>query len=36
MKKYLNASIKEVLAWAEQQNFSSFQHQSNLILSKKL
>ena len=29
MKKYLNASIKEVLAWAEQQNFSSFQHQSN-------
>ena len=29
MKKYLNASIKEVLAWAEQQNFSSFQHQNN-------
>jgi DNA primase len=29
MKKYLNASIKDVLAWAEQQNFSSFQHQSN-------
>ncbi len=29
MKKYLNTSIKEVLAWAEQQNFSSFQHQSN-------
>ena len=29
MKKYLNASIKEVLTWAEQQNFSSFQHQSN-------
>jgi DNA primase len=29
MKKYLNASIKEVLEWAEQQNFSSFQHQSN-------
>ena len=28
MKKYLNASIKDVLAWAEQQNFSSFQHQS--------
>ena len=29
MKKYLNASIKEVLAWAEQQNFSSLQHQNN-------
>ena len=29
MKKYLNASIKDVLAWAEQQNFSSFQHQCN-------
>ena len=29
MKKYLNASIKEVLEWAERQNFSSFQHQSN-------
>lgn len=29
MKKYLNASIKEVLTWAEQQNFSSFQHQNN-------
>ena len=28
MKKYLNASIKDVLAWAEQQNFSSFQQQS--------
>ncbi len=27
MKKYLNASISEVLDWAENQNFSSFQHQ---------
>ena len=27
MKKYLNASIKEVLEWAEKQNFSSFQQQ---------
>ena len=25
MKKYLNASVKEVLEWAEKQNFSSFQ-----------
>ena len=35
MKKYLNASIKEVLAWAEQQNFSSFQHQSNSNLKQE-
>ena len=28
MKKYLNASIKEVLEWVEKQNFSSFQQQS--------
>ncbi|WP_417430205.1 toprim domain-containing protein [Halpernia sp.] len=28
MKKYLNASVKEVLEWAENQNFSSFQHQN--------
>ena len=27
MKKYLNASIKEVLEWAENQSFSSFQQQ---------
>ena len=27
MKKYLNASISEVLNWAENQNFSSFQNQ---------
>ena len=29
MKKYLNASVKEVLEWAEKQNFSSFQYQNN-------
>jgi len=28
MMKFLNASVKEVLEWAEQQNFSSF-HQQN-------
>src|SRR5690606_16777544 len=28
MKKYLNASVKEVLAWVKEQNFSSF-HQQN-------
>ena len=28
MKKYLNASVKEVLEWAENQNFSSFQNQN--------
>ena len=27
IKKYLNASISEALQWAENQNFSSFQHQ---------
>ena len=27
MKKYLNATISEVLNWAENQNFSSFQNQ---------
>ena len=27
MKKYLNASISEVLIWADNQNFSSFQNQ---------
>ncbi len=26
MKKYLNASVNEVLVWAENQNFSSFQN----------
>ncbi|WP_102981507.1 toprim domain-containing protein [Chryseobacterium scophthalmum] len=28
MKKYLNSSVNEVLAWAEKQNFSSFQKQN--------
>ncbi len=28
MAKYLNTSIKEVLEWAEKQNFSSFQQQN--------
>ena len=28
IKKYLNASVKEVLEWAENQNFSSFQNQN--------
>ncbi|KQM36475.1 toprim domain-containing protein [Chryseobacterium sp. Leaf201] len=28
MKKYLNASVNEVLVWAENQNFSSFHQQS--------
>ena len=28
MKKYLNASVKEVLEWTEKQNFSSFQPQN--------
>lgn len=29
-QKYLNSSVKEVLEWAEKQNFSSFQLQSKL------
>jgi len=29
MKKYLNASISEVLKWAEYENFSSFHQQTN-------
>ena len=28
MRKYLNASVSEVLAWAENHNFSSFQNQN--------
>ena len=28
MTKYLNSSVKEVLEWAEKQNFSSFQQQN--------
>jgi len=37
MKKYLNASVSEVLLWAENQNFSSSHQQnfSNLIQEKK-
>lgn len=35
MKKYLNASISEVLAWAETQNHSSFQNQ-RILPSNKL
>lgn len=34
MKKYLNASVNEVLVWAESQNFSSFQQQN--ILDRKV
>ena len=30
MKKYLNESVKEVLEWAEKQNFSSFQPQNSI------
>ena len=30
MKKYLSASISEVLEWADNQSFSSFQNQKNL------
>ena len=30
MIKYLNASVKEVLEWAEKQNFSSFQPQNSI------
>lgn len=33
MKKYLNASVSEVLLWAENQNSSSF-HQQNISTSK--
>lgn len=28
MKRYLNASVNEILVWAESQNFSSFHQQS--------
>lgn len=34
MKKYLNASVNEVLVWAESQNFSSFQKQRQIIKSE--
>ncbi|QIY84714.1 Toprim-like [Epilithonimonas bovis DSM 19482] len=30
MQKYLKASVKEVLEWAEKQNFSSFQPQNSI------
>lgn len=30
MKKYQNTSVKEILEWAEKQNFSSFQPQSTI------
>ena len=32
MKKYLKASITEVLEWAENQNFSSFQNQKKISI----
>src|SRR5690554_1986023 len=32
MMKYQNVSVKEVLEWAEKQNFSSFQPQNNIHL----
>ena len=32
MKKYLNTSTIEVLVWAENQNFSSFQNQKKIFL----
>ena len=35
MKKYLNASVKEVLEWAE-QNFFSFQYQNNSNTKQKV
>ena len=31
MMKYLNVSVKEVLEWAEKQNFSSFQSQKDYL-----
>lgn len=34
IKKYLNASISEVLNWAENQNFSSFQNQKSFSKQK--
>ena len=34
IKKYLNASISEVLKWAENQNFSSFQNQKSFSKQK--
>ncbi len=34
--KYQNASVKEVLEWAEKQNFSSFQLQNDIHLQKSI
>ncbi|WP_313386002.1 toprim domain-containing protein [Chishuiella sp.] len=34
--KYQNASVKEVLQWAEKQNFSSFQPQNDIHLQKSI
>lgn len=34
--KYQNASVKEVLEWAEKQNFSSFQPQNDIHLQKSI
>ena len=31
MQKYLNASVNEVLSWAEKRNFSSFHQQEKLL-----
>ena len=36
MLKYLNTSLKEVLEWAEKQNFSSFQPQNDIHLQKSI
>ncbi|MCT4296102.1 toprim domain-containing protein [Elizabethkingia anophelis] len=35
MKKYLKASVGEVLAWASRQNFSSFHYQKESFLQKQ-
>lgn len=36
MMKYQNALVKEVLEWAEKQNFSSFQPQNDICLQKSI
>ena len=36
MMKYQNTSVKEVLEWAERQNFSSFQPQNDVRLQKSI
>ncbi len=35
MKKYSNASVTEVLEWADNQNFSSFQNQKKISIQSK-